>query len=234
MLVQELENILCTKKLEKLLEGFTSEADSPVNSEILSSLEIMLRSDSAIAFDMAAFIIKSNRQYSALLLPVIVDLCSVEDSKWGNRTQIPRQKDLLLAILSLKSLEWKLEYNIFVLDFLWSRDISSRYEVIRTVIYKFDEIFPNLYHQFFDVHYDNDNEALGYVQNQYEKSVLMSVEKGDMTVFEYTDAFWKWKRIVRSLYIILLIKTEGLLSAKHKICDEDSFIFDQFLYSTQS
>lgn len=222
MLTKEIIAKLSSKKLIFLLEQIDTQAVWEFDENECSLIAAMLYSDSNAAFGKASFIISENIRHAGPLIPTILDISSSKGIR-GRR--------LLIDLISSKYMVWCEGFLQCVTESLYADSAHMRAITIRLVLKKFIDIFPSVFTSVIDEKYVNLPEAKLSLEREYKKDIkkVVNVERGGVAD-HYFDFFMCRKRLIRSLYIISLVKEKSIQEARNKISDEDSFVFDDLEY----
>jgi len=229
MLIDELRKNLDTEELSQLLDNIDVQAVWKFNPQEQEIISVLLKSDSNMAFDVGAFIVKENRKYAESLLPLLLEIASPLERAWGNRSLGNRGRVLLIAVLRAKNLPWQKSFQSCVIEGLYDTSVELRTDTIWLILERFDEIFPSLLMRIIKTEYESVTQARQALEDEYKSNYTPGYEK-EHDPISFVDIILQEKRSIRALLIITIIKDDSLYAAREIEYDEDSYIFDYLKY----
>ena len=226
MLIEKLKKMLSTQKLSNFLDTIDVHTVWKFDEREQDIITTLLRSDSQMAFDVAVFIIEENSRYAEPLIPLLLELSPFEESKRGNRFRGKRVRDLLLDVLFSKNIAWRDEFLEYIIEGLCELNLFTRVTTIELVLNRFNEIFPHLYSGVADKEYTKMEDIKKNLSFHYEQFQEKTPEIKSHDVYEFVEVFQQKKRLIRALYLIVLIRGNETDALKEKVQSEDSYILD--------
>lgn len=225
MLTAKIITELSSEKLESLLKQIDAQAVWTFDEDEQSLITAMLYSDSYTAFGKASFIAGENGRNLEPLVSVLIDIASRKGE---------RGRSLLLQYLFTKNLVWRKEFSSCVIDSLYDVSAFMRSTTIRLLLKKFPDIFPAVYSLATGEEYLDVQNAKLWLEGEYRKDSEKIVDvKSDNPAAKYFDFFVCKKRLIRSLFSVLIIQEESVQAARKTILDEDSLVFDDLEFRYQ-
>ena len=226
MLIENLKKLLSTQKLSYLLDTIDVHKVWKFDEREQTIIAALLRSDSQMAFDVAVFIIEENGRFAEPLIPLLLELSPFGESKWGNRFRGKRVRDLLLTVLFSKNIAWRGEFLEYIIEGLCELNLFTRVTTIELVLYRFNKIFPVLYSKVTDKEYTKMEDIKKNLFFHYEQLQKKTPNYKTHDAYEFVEVFQHKKRLIRALYLIVLLRGNEIEVLKEKFQYEDSFILD--------
>ena len=232
--IDRLQQELNTEDLAEVLANIDAQRVWKFDGDELVIVTMLLRSEGNMAFDVGAFIVTENRRYAEPLVPLLLELSSNTESKRGNRSRSFRARDLLLNVIFAKEIIWRNEFLDCIVESLQGLNVYTRYRAIELVMHRFSEIFPCVYSRAIDEKYVDITTAKETLEVKYKQYLNLIPDRKTYDIYDYMRVFQHEKRLIRTLYLVSLLKKGDSLALQKKVQSEDSLIFDDLEYFKRS